>query len=1378
MSLAEEHETGLIFVQSNGHETFIPFSQFLLMARQVLWKLSGHGVKRGDALILEITDECHFFLAFWACVLGGICAIPLQEPNQYTPGSHSFDKLLSVWRQTQAPAILTDDSKLNHYEAAKSLCGPTFIYHGFSKFLPETDTPAAEISHAAARSTCFIQYSSGSTGSPKGVVLTHGNLVANIDGMSRRLDLNRGDVSVSWLPHSHDMGLIGQHLATVANRMVTIKTSPKTFLKNPMLVLRLIDRHRGSILCSPNFGLSWLTENFNLDRLGLVDLSSLRMIINGAEPISYKVIQEFNARYKAFGISEKAMLPVYGLAEASLAVTMPQPGSGTTVVHIKRSAYLRQEQIELVDAHDPDALALIAEGRPLHNMDCMVASADGSPQPERVVGDIWIKGPSVTSGYVDSNLNEALFSGDWLKTGDRGFLLNQQLVVCGRSKDLMCINGLNFYAQDIEETLLHHLDELKRGQMAVASIPDDDGTTEALLVFTKKIADPDRWADLEKAIRRVVASSYSLPVKHLVAVAAIPKTSSGKIQRNRLRDDFLLQQAEQGHLATPIACATAERHLNPGVPTNINLENMLRGIWSGVLGIEASRIKPDDGFIELGGNSLKAFKMLNEVERKLGTSIPQKAVSECRTLRELSSFLLQEGCRTPPLPDAFPRLEAEARTEAENTFSITGIGLRFPGARHVDAFWDILMQGRPLVRPVSGARKELVDAPRWQAYLSELEDIDQFDPTPFLLNDKECAFIDPLQRLALETTLDALSDAGIVSELHRDKKVGVYMAASQSGYASVLANRCSDEQLHPNTIVGNAPNLMAARVSSLFDLSGPSLAIDTACSSALVALNYALDDLRRGVIDKAIVGGGNLVLDPRIHALCQRAGILSPTGRCKVFDANADGTVLGEGFGVVVIERKDRVLASGRNAYADIDAIAINNDGTSLSLMAPNPRGQAQVMKQAMALAAARNPDVRYYEAHGTGTPIGDPVELRSFVTAYADELKPSIDRPVYIGSVKGNVGHLLNGSGMAGLIKAALVVHKAVVPPMSDWQEASEQLKATPPGFVVPVVATPVEVSVRLAAAVSSFGFGGTNAHALLRRGARGKGHGQAHAHQDVVCFTESHAQPIERAVDLSGLRIGPGRYDKALYHHCVSANLHQHHRSHRRARCFVWIRAENGEGWYQEWADWEGRGKRYRNARLGFSVPNAAQLPLDALDRLLQASSKTARAFSALAQSTFDIQTHRAGALHEHLTRSRPWSSDEADTLTRYLVIRAVHECLCRIGMLAAEPEQTSMDASLPRAKEALVRWAQSPVTPHITLFEEERAADAADAIQVRIPARNATGACPLMAAVAFAHVNGFPVDWNGWHHGHTYDKTALPFSPATHRPSFWIQTQEAST
>jgi len=505
-----------------------------------------------------------------------------------------------------------------------------------------------------------------------------------------------------------------------------------------------------------------------------------------------------------------------------------------------------------------------------------------------------------------------------------------------------------------------------------------------------------------------------------------------------------------------------------------------------VLGRDVSQtLDPQQGFFTAGMDSLMAVELRNQLQARLASALdlPSTIIFDYPTLRRLTDHLADGLGLAARSQSALARVTAGAY---EGPIAIIGIGCRFPGGGDdPESFWELLRSGTDSITLVPPERWDLekyyssdpaAPGKMYTRHGGFLQGVDQFDAGFFGVSPREALRIDPQQRVLLETTWEALENAGIAPDDLVESPTGVYVGICNNDYPRLLETAMN--QGDPYLGLGNALSAAAGRVSYSFGFRGPSMAVDTACSSSLVAVHIACQDLRAGRVEMALAGGVALTLAPEPFVQLCKARMLAPDGRCKTFDASADGYVRGEGCGVVVLKRLDDAQAAGDRIWAVILGSAVNQDGRTGGLTVPNGAAQEEVARQALADAHCSPGDVQFVEAHGTGTALGDPIEVQSLAAAYAANRAPGDE--LVLGSVKANIGHLEAASGIAGLIKTTLVLAHREFPPQLHFRVPSPHIPWPRLGVRVPTAITPFKVD-RLRGAVSSFGFVGTNAHAVL---------------------------------------------------------------------------------------------------------------------------------------------------------------------------------------------------------------------------------------------------------------------------------------------------------
>jgi len=500
------------------------------------------------------------------------------------------------------------------------------------------------------------------------------------------------------------------------------------------------------------------------------------------------------------------------------------------------------------------------------------------------------------------------------------------------------------------------------------------------------------------------------------------------------------------------------------------------------------RIARTRGFFELGMDSLTLVEFTQGLARQLGCRLDAAAAIQHPTVDQLTDHILA----TAPLDHghAAPASRSPARGEPsdEGAIAVVGLGCRLPGADGPDAFWRLLRDGVDATTDIPADRWDnaalYADGPATPGTVvtrrgAFLDRIDLFDNAFFRVSAREARGMDPQQRLFLEVAWEAIDDAGLDAAALSRESVGVFVGLNTTDYQQLVTRHPRDVDLYYGT--GNSFSAAAGRLSYFLGLRGPSLAVDAACASSLVAVHLASQSLLRGESAVALAGGANVMSTPTVYLSMSAAGALAPDGRCKTFDARADGYGRGEGVGVVVLKTLAAARAAGDRVYAVIRGSAVNHNGASGGLTVPSPEAQEQLIQAVLAGSGQAPAAVDYVEAHGTGTRLGDAAELVALAQALGPGRAPT--RPLLVGSVKTNIGHLEAAAGIAGLIKTVLALWHGEIPPHLHLTSRTEQVPWDRLPIAVPTRRTPwprPEGRPR-AAGVSAFGFTGTNAHVLL---------------------------------------------------------------------------------------------------------------------------------------------------------------------------------------------------------------------------------------------------------------------------------------------------------
>ena len=530
------------------------------------------------------------------------------------------------------------------------------------------------------------------------------------------------------------------------------------------------------------------------------------------------------------------------------------------------------------------------------------------------------------------------------------------------------------------------------------------------------------------------------------------------------------------------------------------LSAQLQAMAANILDFPAGQLPDvDKGFSALGMDSLLALQFQEVLSQQTGLSLPSTLTFDYPNIVKLVAYLKTQFFTAPKILSSTDE-PSEHVTDKRNgaaavhDIAIIGFGCRLPGgANSAESFWSLLENACEGISDIPKDRWNIDDYydanpdAVGKMYCRKggfIDDIDLFDATLFEISPREANHMDPQQRLLLETTWEAFENAGVAPEKIKDSKTGVFVGITSTEYGNRLI--ADVNQIDPYSITGNTSNTAAGRLSYFYGLHGPAMAVDTACSSSLVAVHLACQSLRSGESRMALAAGVNLILDPMGTIAASRARMLAADGKCKTFDASADGYVRSEGCGVVILKPLLDAEQDGDTILAVIRGSAVNQDGSSSGLTVPNGPIQEALIKEALFQARLQPEDINYLEAHGTGTPLGDPLELQAANAAYRSSQKGqgSSDlksEPLLVGSVKTNLGHLESAAGIAGLIKVILSLQHKKIPSHLNFKTPNPLIPWAELNVTVATSNTPWPNSERQIAGVSSFGFSGTNAHVIV---------------------------------------------------------------------------------------------------------------------------------------------------------------------------------------------------------------------------------------------------------------------------------------------------------
>ncbi len=1107
------------------------------------------GLVAGDRALLVYPFGLDFVRSLIGCIAAGVLPVPVYPPDPFNPRK-SMEAFRRVAADCGAKAVLTSRryAGARRLGAAKAVVSAKAVewpadlpWHVTSSRRNRRTLKSALLSKEmddwspTADTPAFIQYTSGSTSNPKGVVITHGNLEHQADFNRRYLGLGLDARGVFWVPPYHDFGLIGGILNTLAGNFELTMMSPLSFIQRPALWFEVMHQVRATHTVSPNFGLELALRKTTAEQRARWDLSSLKMVMSAAEPVRAETTRRFLEAFAVAGLRPEAFCPAYGLAEHTVGVTV----FGRSRLQVDRRQ-LETERLA-VPSDGPGSQILLGCGEPCDDIDVRIVDPElRVPLADNHVGEIWVDSPSKAAGYWGAEeLSRSMFQAQlaesrsrrgYLRTGDLGFMHDGELYVCGRLKDLIILAGRNIHPQDIEDSLRDCHRAIRPGGIAAFAV--EGGNREGLAVLVEVAADApsEELSSLVPAIRTVVAKEHQLRCATVIVgpPGSVSKTTSGKVQRSRCRDRLLDGTLEAKALIVDrlsdralVGAPAAGAAVLSDVPVRSSvrvpitgdclvppteLQSVLRQEVAAVLGIGIVDVDADQPLGDQGLSSIGATELASRLTQVLGTDVQPVDIFNYSTVQSLAQMLSGEAAA--PTPTASP---SRGNGGVDEPIAIVGVGCRFPGGvDSAEGLWEVVAGGRDVVSEFPRDRgwdvEGLFDADpdavgrtytRWGGFV---EDVAGFDAGFFGITPGEALAMDPQQRLLLECAWEALEDGGIDPLGLRGSATGVFVGIMASEYGGGPAGGVEGYGL-----TGQAVSVASGRIAYVWGLEGPAVSVDTACSSSLVALHLACRSLRSGECDLALAAGVTVMASPSVFVGFARQRGLAVDGRCKAFAGAADGTGFGEGAGVVVLARLSEARRRGYPVLAVVCGSAVNQDGASNGLTAPNGPSQQRVIRAALASAGLGVGDVDVVEAHGTGTTLGDPIEAQALLATYGQD-RP-VDQPLWLGSVKSNLGHTQAAAGVAGVIKMVQALRYGVIPatlhvdqptPHVDWSAGAVEL-------VTQARPWPVRSGRPRRAGVSSFGISGTNAHVILeeaptevvvgsvQRGGAGAGGGDA---------------------------------------------------------------------------------------------------------------------------------------------------------------------------------------------------------------------------------------------------------------------------------------------
>jgi amino acid adenylation domain-containing protein len=901
---------------------------------------------------------------------------------------------------------------------------------------PADDPPP--LRPAAADDLAYVIYTSGSTGQPKGVENTHRGICNRLLWMQDAYRLDQTDRVLQKTPFTFDVS-VWEFFWPLMTGATLVMARPGSHRNREYLV---------DCICRQSITTLHFVPTMLQVFLGSARISAcrgqLRRVFCSGEALPLSVQRRFGEHFDA------ELHNLYGPTEAAVDVTF---------WHCRPDTERRSVPI----------------GRPIANLRVYLLDRHLQPVPVGVIGELYIAGVGLARGYRNrADLTAAVFipAPPYLsreqrlyRTGDLCRWLADGTIEYLRRADLQVkLRGIRIEPGDVEAAIKAHplIEE------AVVRL-EGSGIEARLLAWLvpRSAGEAPDQADLRHFLRERLSEPMIPSV--FMPLDSLPFGGNGK-----------LDTAALPRPATDVTSAATDQSVS-----YTDAERRIAAIWQAVLDRPPPGI--DDNFFDLGGHSLLLAEVQTRLDAAFGYAPSMVELFQLTTIGMLVRFYARRD--GPPSGEA-----AQARPSPATdggAIAIIGMAGRFPGAADVNTLWRNLCEGIEGITIFTDAQLAAAGAasvsghPNHVPAFGALADIELFDAGFFGLSPREAELTDVQHRLLLECAWTALEHAGH-DPATEDRRYGVFAGVGMNRYLlnNLMSHRDLLEQADGyQLMLGNDKDFAPTRISYKLNLTGPSVSVQTACSTSLVAVHMACRSLLSGECDTALAGGCSVMLPQDTGYLFEEGMILSPDGHCRAFDADSNGTVGGNGVGVVVLKRLNDALADSDTVHAVIRGSAVNNDGAAkVGYTAPSVAGQAAAISAAVAAAGISPDAIGYVEAHGTGTPLGDPIEIAALTRVFRTANETT--GRCAIGSIKTNIGHLDTAAGVAGLIKAALAVQHGVVPPSLHFRQANPALDLPrSPFFVADTAQSWPDVASKRYAGVSSFGIGGTNAHVVLEQ-------------------------------------------------------------------------------------------------------------------------------------------------------------------------------------------------------------------------------------------------------------------------------------------------------
>jgi acyl-CoA synthetase (AMP-forming)/AMP-acid ligase II/acyl carrier protein len=638
-------DKGICFITDEGKTEKITYHQLYSDCLYVLHNLRQQGLKEGSQLVLQMQSDIAFVKIFWACILGKILPVPIT----FGLGDMVVDKIEKVVDVLDDPFIVSDVPA--YEQRVRDAFSMDFFRRfgsGVSRFINSESLlekiQKAEPSEAQEDDVAFLQFSSGSTSAPKGVMNTHRAIIQNVIDMSYNTYMTADEKVLGWMPLTHDMGIIFFHTMPLYLNADQYIMPPMLYMTKPHLWIELMAKYKITVSGSPNFGYAYYVNNCAGRAYAPGSLTALKFLANGAEQINPEVCYRFTDELAPYGMAKDVIRPTYGLAEAALIVTGQKNRAPIDVLWVNRLQLKTGENVEFLVQGDENAIPFVNLG--IHKTtDVSIRDVNNNVLPEKCTGIIHIKGPCVTKGYYNNPEATAklIDAEGWLNTGDLGFLVNDELVIVGRQKEVIIHRGQNYYPNDIDN-VIELVPWMKDRRAASVGVYNDKIGQDEVIVFVTHSGPLADFIPGIAAVRKAAATKVGVDVSRVLPVNLLPKTTSGKIQRFRLREMFV--NGEFDDMARQISALLLKEKPNQLNIAKTEIEKQIVEMLSRHLQVETVNVR--DNFFDMGATSIVVHSVKNEIEEKYGVVIDEVALYKYPNIKTLSNYLNEQLGNTGP----------------------------------------------------------------------------------------------------------------------------------------------------------------------------------------------------------------------------------------------------------------------------------------------------------------------------------------------------------------------------------------------------------------------------------------------------------------------------------------------------------------------------------------------------------------------------------------------------------------------------------------------------------------------------------------------------------------------------------------------------------